>query len=291
MEHNLGAIDAAGILNGTGGEVELLFNSATEKQPDFLQMSSIRLISFNTHYMKFIHRQEVARKLLHVSIGLLILFLYSHGFRPLQIASLLFSAFILNATFDAIRYNSKAVNKIFIRSFGIFMRENEATSYSTSTPYLFGMYIALRYFPEDIGIVGVLLLSCCDTAASIFGRLYGCHSIQLRHGKSLIGTAAAWLVGVLVAAGFWGYFLYTSSLSNNTDPARPFMFTGKLTYLPENSNSGGASTDPLALVVISLVSGFVAAGSELVDIFGCDDNLVVPVLSTLGLWGFLKIFG
>lgn len=54
----------------------------------------------------------------------------------------------------------------------------------------------------------------------------------------------------------------------------------------EKSRIGGA----LALGVVSLWSGIVASASEVVDLFGWDDNLTIPVLSGLGLWGFLKIF-
>ena len=42
---------------------------------------------------------------------------------------------------------------------------------------------------------------------------------------------------------------------------------------------------------MSVVSGLVAAGSEFVDILGMDDNLTIPILSGIGLWGFLKVFG
>jgi diacylglycerol kinase (CTP) len=42
---------------------------------------------------------------------------------------------------------------------------------------------------------------------------------------------------------------------------------------------------------MSLWTGFVASASEVVDIFGWDDNLTIPVLSGVGMWGFLKIFG
>jgi diacylglycerol kinase (CTP) len=42
---------------------------------------------------------------------------------------------------------------------------------------------------------------------------------------------------------------------------------------------------------MSVWTGIVAAGSELVDLFGWDDNLTIPVLSGLGMWGFLKVFG
>ena len=42
---------------------------------------------------------------------------------------------------------------------------------------------------------------------------------------------------------------------------------------------------------MSIISGIVSAGSEFIDILSWDDNLTIPVLSSLGFWGFLKFFG
>jgi diacylglycerol kinase (CTP) len=75
------------------------------------------------------------------------------------------------------------------------------------------------------------------------------------------------------------------------------MFTGTLRLPGAVANLVGLSeeqatiTGAVALGVMSLWSGFVAAASEVVDIFGWDDNLTIPVLSGAGIWAFLKIFG
>ena len=75
------------------------------------------------------------------------------------------------------------------------------------------------------------------------------------------------------------------------------MFTGTL-GLPSAvqnafgiSKSQGSITGALALAVMSIWTGAVAAASEVIDIFGWDDNLTIPVLSGIGMWGFLKLFG
>ncbi|PTB75852.1 hypothetical protein M440DRAFT_1422941, partial [Trichoderma longibrachiatum ATCC 18648] len=76
-----------------------------------------------------------------------------------------------------------------------------------------------------------------------------------------------------------------------------FMFTGTLSLpravidavgVPENMASVSGS---VALGIMSVWSGFVASASEVADVFGWDDNLTIPVLSGLGIWGFLKLFG
>ncbi|CAI7596574.1 unnamed protein product [Penicillium manginii] len=240
--------------------------------------SPLGLIPLHTRYRSFIHRHEIPRKLLHVSIGFLTLV-------PIAVT-------------DIVRHRSEKINKIYIRCMGALMRETEVSGYNGVIWYLLGAYVVLRFFPKDVGVMGVLLLSWCDTAASTFGRLYGRYTPRLRPGKSLAGTLAAWAVGVATAASFWGWFVpYMGAFPN--DPQDAFMFTGRLNLLPDcvrgligmESSSAGIITGPLALGAMSVVSGVVAAGSEFIDLWGWDDNLTIPVLSGLGLWGFLKVFG
>lgn len=181
---------------------------------------------------------------------------------------------------------------------GALMRETEVSGYNGVIWYLLGAYVALRFFPKDVGVMSVLLLSWCDTAASTFGRLYGRYTPRLRPGKSLAGTVAAWVVGVVTAAAFWGWFVPCIGAFPN-DPEDAFMFTGRLNLFPNcirgllgwEASDSAVITGPLALGAMSVVSGVVAAGSEFIDLFSWDDNLTIPVLSGIGLWGFLKVFG
>ncbi|KAJ5105977.1 hypothetical protein NUU61_003324 [Penicillium alfredii] len=279
--------------------------SPTSSLPDALRgisrsPSPLGLIPLHSRYRNFIHRHEIPRKLLHVSIGFITLHLYSRGIQTLQITPVLFSALVPIAVTDLVRHRSEKVNRFYIRSLGALMRETEVSGYNGVIWYLLGAYTVLRFFPKDVGVMGVLLLSWCDTAASTFGRLYGRYTPRLRPGKSLAGTAAAWMVGVVTAAAFWGWFVpYVGPFPN--DPPDAFMFTGRLNLLPDCvrgllgwETGPSVSTvvkGPLALGVMSAVSGFVAAGSEFIDLWSWDDNLTIPVLSGVGLWGFLKVFG
>ncbi|KAL4980756.1 hypothetical protein BDW66DRAFT_147182 [Aspergillus desertorum] len=265
--------------------------------------SPIGLIPLHARYRTFIHRHEIPRKLLHVSIGFLTLHLYSRGIQTHQITPWLFGALVPIAATDFLRHRSERVNRLYIRCMGALMRETEVSGYNGVIWYLVGAYTVLRFFPKDVGVMGVLLLSWCDTAASTFGRLYGHYTYSLRKGKSVAGTLAAWLVGAVTAAAFWGWFVpYIGTFPN--DPEGAFLYTGRLKLFPDpvkrligwtvtspDTESGSVITGPLALGVMSIVSGLVAAGSEFIDFMGWDDNLTIPVLSGIGLWGFLKIFG
>ena len=261
--------------------------------------SPLGLIPLHSRYRRFIHRHEIPRKLLHVSIGFFTLHLYSRGVQTTQITPFLLSALVPIATIDIVRHRSETVNRLYIRCVGALMRETEVKGYNGVIWYLVGAYSVLRFLTKDVGVMGILLLSWCDTAASTFGRLWGKYTIRLRPGKSLAGTLAAWLVGAVTAAAFWGWFVpYIGTFPN--DPEDPFMFKGHLNLLPDGvkgllgwtgDKASAVVTGPVALGIVSFVSGLVAAGSEYLDVFGWDDNLTIPVLSGLGLWGFLKIFG
>ena len=176
------------------------------------------------------------------------------------------------------------------------MRESEFHGYNGTIWYLLGTLGALQFFPKDVGVVSVLLLSWCDTAASTFGRLFGHLTPRIRRGKSLAGSLAAATVGAATAALFWG--IVAPKYGPDYDFAEnSFAFQGQLSFpsllikslhIPESYRtiSGGA-----ALVAMSAWSGIVASFSETVDLFGWDDNFTIPILCGTGLWGFLLTFG
>lgn len=261
--------------------------------------SPMGLIPLHSRYRSFIHRHEIPRKMLHVSIGFFTLHLYSRGWQTLDLTPYLLSSLIPVAAADVVRHRSETINNLYIRCVGALMRETEVSGYNGVIWYLFGTYTVLRFLPKDVSVMSILLLSWCDTAASTFGRLYGRYTFNLRRGKSFAGTLAAWLVGVVTAATFWGWFVPAMGAFPN-DPEGAHMFTGQLKLVPDcvkgllgwtGESSSTVISGPFAIGVLSVVSGFVAAGSEFIDIFGWDDNLTIPILSGVGLWGFLKVFG
>lgn len=174
------------------------------------------------------------------------------------------------------------------------MRESEVNErYNGVIWYLLGAWVSLRFFPKDVGTMSVLLLSWCDTAASTIGRMYGRYTPRIRRNKSLAGSAAAALVGVATAGLFYGimvpkYFGFEEDFMFHRTLALPEPAKQALGLVSKGSGIIGGW---LALGAMSLWSGFIASASEVVDVWGLDDNLTIPVLSSIGLWGFLKVFG
>jgi diacylglycerol kinase (CTP) len=260
--------------------------------------SPLGLIPIHRHWRSFIHKHEVPRKALHVSIGFIALWLYATGTQPDAVTPWLMSALIPIATADLLRFNWPAFNRLYVRLLGALMRETEFSGFNGVIFYLVGAWAVLNYFPKDVGMTGILLLSWCDTAASTFGRLYGRYTPRIRRGKSLAGSFAAFIVGIATASMFWGWAVpSTAARIPGNDDMAPLMFQGVLRLPAVAAEYFGIEQDAatitgsVALAVMSVWSGFVASASEVVDIFGLDDNLTIPVLSGVGIWGFLKVFG
>ncbi|KAL9069760.1 MAG: hypothetical protein Q9161_005345 [Pseudevernia consocians] len=253
--------------------------------------SPLGLIPIHRHWRSFVHRHEIPRKALHVSIGFFTLHLYTRGTSTASIHPWLLGALIPIASADYARHTFPAFNRFYIRVLGALMRESEVDGYNGVIWYLLGAWTVLRFFPKDVGVMSVLLLSWCDTAASTFGRLWGRYTPRLRRGKSLAGSVAAAVVGAITAVVFWGWAVPTYGHSDEG-----FMFKGQLGLPGVMKDTVGLKEGQgvvggwVALGIVSLWSGLIASASEVVDLFGWDDNVTIPVLSGLGLWGFFKVF-
>jgi diacylglycerol kinase (CTP) len=242
-----------------------------------------------------IHKHEIPRKILHVSIGFLSLLLYTSGIQTISIHPVLLTMLIPIALTDILRHRYWRINRFYIRCLGAFMRESEVDGYNGVISYLLGAWLVMRFCPKDVGVMAILLLSWCDTAASTFGRLWGRYTPMVRRGKSLAGSVAACVTGIMTAAVWWGYLgpkydVYNTGLN-------AFAFQGSLT-LPAhvrellNVDVRHASlTGYWALSAMSVAAGLIASASEALDLWGLDDNLTIPVLCGAGLWGFLRVFG
>ena len=270
-------------------------SASTSYWRDFSRSPSpLGLIPIHRHWRSFVHRHEIPRKILHVSIGFFTLHLYTRGVQTTTIHPWLLGALVPIASVEFLRHGSAGFNRLYIRVLGALMRESEVNDkYNGVIFYLLGAWAVLRFFPKDVAVMGVLLLSWCDTAASTVGRLYGRYTPRIRKGKSLAGSTAAAIVGMATAVTFWGIIVPRYwGLEND------FMFKGTINLpapikqvLGLTGQNNGALGGWTALSVLSIWSGLVASTSEVIDLFGLDDNLTIPVLGGMGLWAFLKMFG
>lgn len=156
---------------------------------------------------------------------------------------------------ETARLKIKPINKFVKRNFSALMRDNERHSYSGVTALFIGCFLIMAFFPRPIVRLSLFFLAAADPIASYFGVRYG--KDKLFKNKSLQGSLAAFVVCTLIS----------------------FVF-----YLSQDLMDG-------RIVIASLLSGLIGAGSEMFSTAKLDDNFTIPVLSSLLLWGLFYVFG
>lgn len=198
-------------------------------------------------------RADLLRSLWHALPGLLTLGLHHTGW-PLWLPFLfLLPALLLAALFDGARLFNPELNTLFTKSLPAgFLREKERKRMSGTFWYLVGVEVvlgvgAIFYRREDEGVrmtacLAIMLLAWADPAASFVGQRFGRLRPKVMNGKSVEGSAAAALVGALIASALL-----------------------KVPLLHPTAIKAG------------LISGF----SEAINVWGMDDNLVMPILAAV----------
>ncbi|CAG8805532.1 42907_t:CDS:2 [Gigaspora margarita] len=172
---------------------------------------------------------------------------------------------------DLLRFNSVSFNNLYIKVLGFLMRESEKYGKINGVVfYLAGCIGVLSIFPKDIAAISILILSWCDTAASIVGRKYGHYTYRYSNGKTLAGTLGAITVGSITALVFWGGGLRYHKIDVEN-------------WIPDKS--------VLSFPTLCLITGIISGVSELIDLGGLDDNLVMPLASGSLLWIILVGLG
>lgn len=214
-------------------------------------------------------RYEVPRKTLHSSIGFATLAFYRYGATGSTLVRYLIPSLAIIISADLLRFNNAGFSRFYESVLGPLMRPSERQSWNGVIFYMLGAAAVLSALPDDLGALSIILLSWCDTAASTVGRAYGRHGPELRKGKSLVGSLAAVVTGAITTWFWFGFAVH---------------------WRPETP-SWTAASSPLSLAGLSLLGGLVAAFSEFIDLFGLDDNLVIPVVSGGLLYVLLVVLG
>lgn len=175
------------------------------------------------------------------------------------------------------------------------MRESEKKSTNGVIWYIIGVIFVLAFYPLDVAVVSILILSWADTAASTFGRMFGRYTpplpqrvpilgIPFAPRKSLAGFIAGSLAGAAVAAGFWGYI----APLGNIQPLWTHQ-AGTAFHVVQTAGEKAIASGWSGLGLISLVSGLVSGVAEALDLGAVDDNISLPIISGGCIWGFFKL--
>jgi dolichol kinase len=140
---------------------------------------------------------EFKRKLIHLSsssIG----FFYWFNTKELTLIILVIM-FAITFTVDLLRYFSPSFNKFFLSLLRPILREHEADSkkivFTGSTCLLFSCIFCIYFFPKEIAIMAILVLTICDTTAALIGKNYGKIAYN---NKTLEGTITFFLTGAII---------------------------------------------------------------------------------------------
>ncbi|KAF8638839.1 hypothetical protein AX17_001897 [Amanita inopinata Kibby_2008] len=246
---------------------------------------------------------EIPRKILHSSIGFFTLYLYVSEGSVRNTVIMLWSALTIIVPADIIRLRFPAFERVYERVLGFLMRESEKNTSNGVIWYILGVNLVLSFYPTDVAVVAILILSWADTTASTFGRMFGRRTpplprrlpllrLPLASRKSVAGFIAASVTGACIAIGFWGWI---APLRNNgADLTWTWQGCAHVTSpLPtlvgmEGSGNGGSS-GWIRLGAIGLVTGLVTGVTEALDLGTWDDNLTLPIISGGCILAFLKL--
>ncbi|WFD36868.1 diacylglycerol kinase (CTP) [Malassezia cuniculi] len=256
-----------------------------------------------------VNKWEVPRKILHCSIGFVVLYLYFQHVDLDKIVRVLFYMFLFVSSADLLRLNVPAFERIYEFVLGFLMREGEKERVNGVVFYLLGVIVALKLFPEDIGCISIIILSWCDPSASTFGRIFGRSTPSLpsppfARRKSLAGFIAASIMGVFVAYMFWGTSIgrigerpsrlswTPGGFSHFGTSAPGFLHTGWTGFSTGFVSRGGASTKPaIPAWLLYTLCGLISGVTEALDLGGIDDNMSIPILAGFGIWAVLWVWG
>jgi diacylglycerol kinase (CTP) len=197
---------------------------------------------------------HIPRRLFHV-FGVLIIIACFSVFTREQSLLALGIAMAVIVPLDIFRLKIKWLNKLLIKSVGVFVRKTEVNRLSAQSHLLLGTMVTIYFFPKEIATLALLFLAFGDPVASIFGVLFG--KDKIIGNKSLQGTIAAFTVCTILS------LLYLSSIQIMTE----------------------------RLLLAAFLSGIIGALSELIPVGQLDDNFSMPVISATLLWGVFFILG
>ncbi|MCY4524050.1 MAG: hypothetical protein OXB84_04855 [Halobacteriovoraceae bacterium] len=204
--------------------------------------------------MKNKKKLHLSRKIWHVTTGLAGLGVYYlANLSTYEAAMVCFTMTFLDLVLELSRLHYSALNKLFMKVMGPFLKTTEKNTLSGFPYYTLGCGLSFYFFTEPIAILSILFLIFADPLSSAFGILYG--KDQLFSNKTLQGSIAGVVVCYIISLAY------------------------------------GMMHDAYGteLLVFSLLAGIVGSISEMISYGHLDDNLSIPVISGLGIT-FLNLF-
>lgn len=154
--------------------------------------------------MAFSFRQEILRKLIHLSSFWIVAFIWYFSPTWGIILLSLLSAFVLVAEYETFRKQDSCCAKIYRRLFMSVLRDEEQDGQFrlSGAPYvLISALILLVLVPKSVAMFALSVLLICDAMAALIGRRFGKH--RLFGKKTYEGTLAFLISGFGIAFLFY----------------------------------------------------------------------------------------
>lgn len=197
---------------------------------------------------------HLPRKIWHF-LGVLFIAYCYHNLSRAHALQTLTTVCAIGIFIDVYRQRSATLNAWVQKLAGPIMRDNEKTAIAGTTYLLIGVLAIVALFPYSVVMLSLLFLAVADPTASYFGIRYGRDRLVGR--KTLQGSMAAFFACTFISAAYF----YTQNIMTER------------------------------LLVVSLLSGFIGAVSEIIPVGDLDDNLVLPVVSSCLLYVLYFLFG
>ncbi len=204
------------------------------------------------------HSLQLARRFLHMGVGLSVGLIYQFFFTHSQIiyfwgafACVLYSAEQVRLNYPELASKIEAAGQYIFRA-------KEQFEESAGVPFAMGLLLALISFPKMAALTGIYTLALSDPLAAIVGIKYGRRKWGPNHS---VEGSAAFFVATLCAAVFVLY-----------------------------GDAGGSATSAGALWGASFSLALACTLFERIPI-RIDDNLTIPLFTAACFWGLCLAWG
>ncbi len=200
------------------------------------------------------HDVHLARKIWHF-LGVIFIAVCYHNLERSEAIRFLMIFGTLCISIDLLRLSNQRINEWAIRILRPIMRDSEKNKLAGTTYLIVGVFVIVLFFDPLIVKLSLLFLAFADPIASYFGIRYGRDKIFGR--KSLQGSLAAFITCLIISL----VYFYSKNLMLDR------------------------------LFIVSILAALAGAVAEAVPVGRLDDNLLLPVLSSVLLYGIYYLFG
>jgi dolichol kinase len=201
------------------------------------------------------HNMQIMRRLFHMGNGFFIATLYLVSFDHSQMVHFLGTIACLLYVVEQVRINYPETAAKLVPFTRFIIRAEEQLKESAMVPFAMAVLLTIITFPKHIALVGIYTLAFADPLSAIIGIRFGKHKISPT--RSVEGS------GAFFVATFLSCLVILTAYSGG------FTFTA---------------------FIVSFLLGIICSVFDMIPL-NIDDNLTIPLFTSVTLWTICTIFG